>query len=107
MILKPGVRATGLRPEMLLGLCVADTIYTKYGLSMTVTSLNDSTHGMTSLHYAGCAADLRTKDIPENIDPQKIVAEIKAALGIDYDVILENAGELNEHAHLEYQPRRQ
>ena len=99
--LKAGVIVTGVRPEIVLALFVASYIYAKYGKPLWVTSLLDGKHSETSLHYAGQAADLRTRyfDRPTQ---EAIVAELKEALGKNYDVILES-----NHIHMEYQPRYQ
>lgn len=102
MKLKEGINPAGVRPELLLALLVADRIYTKRGQRLVVTSLNDGTHGLTSLHYAGCAADLRTKYFtPE--EARDTVDELKTDLGNgpDYDVVLES-----DHIHVEWQPKR-
>lgn len=95
---------TGATPELLFGLNVADKVYADLGVEMIITSGNDGKHSLTSLHYSGNAADLRSKNIPGN--PAKVAKEIKARLNIDYDVILESRGKPNEHIHLEWQPRR-
>ena len=100
MILKEGVKINGTRPEIVFALNVCDAVYSKYGEELVITSLNDGKHSITSLHYAGCAADLRTHYF--DIDEVKIVAsDIRSRLGLDYDVIVEK-----DHIHLEFQPRR-
>ena len=101
MELKQGVIATGVQPELLLGLTVAIAVYDEHGTRLVVTSLCDGRHSATSLHYAGSAADLRTRNLPASADPAMIAAEIKQRLGVDYDVIFEG-----DHIHLEWQPRR-
>lgn len=100
MKLKTGVKAQGLRPEMLLGIMAAQEVYRAHGFPVVITSLLDGTHSATSLHYSGCAVDLRTRHVPKS-EQQQIRDEIKEALGEDYDVILEST-----HIHMEYQPRR-
>lgn len=100
MILKEGVNVHGISTELLLGLTVAATVYDQYGEELVVTSLNDSRHSRTSLHYSGNAADLRTNYFDRETQ-LKVVAEIKRRLGPDYDVVLEK-----DHIHLEYQPKR-
>jgi len=100
MIIKAGVRIKGISQELLLGLFVANEVYALHGVNMVVTSLLDGKHSATSLHYAGEAADLRTRNIPQDVDPQDIRKEIKDRLGMDYDVILED-----NHIHMEHQPR--
>ena len=101
--LKSDLKVTGLRPEILLALVVANGVYASHGYDAVVTSLLDGLHSQTSLHYAGCAADLRTTaaQIPgSTIDV--IASDIRKALTADYDVVVEA-----DHIHLEFQPRRQ
>jgi len=100
MKLKPGVDMTGIKPELILGLVVADFVYSTFDVEMVVTSLLDGRHSLTSLHYAGCAADLRTRNIPEGLRKQ-VRDDIAAALPNDFDVVLES-----NHIHMEWQPRR-
>ena len=102
MKLKKGVTPNGLMPQLLLALMVADQVWADNGQELVVTSLNDSKHSRTSLHYAGCAADLRTR----YFDPDQVetIAELlREALGNcpDYDVVVES-----DHIHLEWQPKR-
>ena len=99
MTLKPSVRLTGIKPELAVALMVADSVYRDHGCLMVVTAVCDSKHSPGSLHYAGLAADLRTRDIaPETV--AKIVERLKSALGMDFDVVLEA-----DHVHLEFQPK--
>lgn len=102
MRLKQGVRVLGIRPEMMIALIVADTIWARQGVELVVTSAIDSTHTRSSEHYTGCAVDLRTRDLP---DKAKAVRDLKDALGDDYDVILEAEGLPNEHCHVEFDPK--
>ena len=57
-------------------------------------------HGAGSLHYAGQAVDIRTRDLVPEMR-QKIAARIRECVGEDFDVILEDT-----HLHVEYQPKR-
>ena len=100
--LKSDVKVTGLRPELLLALIIANDVYQKHDHDLVITSLLDGAHSRTSLHYAGCAADLRTTaaNIPKST-VVAITADIRMALTVDYDVIEER-----DHIHLEFQPRR-
>lgn len=102
MKLKSGVIPTSIRPELLLALIVSDGVWAKHGQDLVVTSLNDSTHGNTSLHYAGAAGDLRTRYFPDGVAFQ-VAEDLREALGKnpDYDVVLED-----DHIHLEWQPKR-
>lgn len=87
------VNLQGLRPEMVIGLMVANGVYIAHGKDMVITSALDGKH------YAGCAVDLRTNYFTKST-AIKVRDEIKERLGIDFDVILES-----DHLHIEYQPR--
>ena len=100
MKLKHNVRPQSLCPEIVLAIIVADSVYRANDAELVVTSLNDSTHSTTSLHYAGAAVDLRTRNIPGPIR-EVIREQIDDRLTYDYDVVLES-----DHIHIEYQPRR-
>lgn len=104
MLIKAGVKAAGVKPELLLGLSVAETIYRKLtGEYLVVTSLTDGKHKAASLHYKGLAADLRTHDL-NTAQRQEFYLRLRDALGPDFDVIFEDEGKPNEHIHLEYDP---
>lgn len=98
--LKPGVRITGLRPEILLAVVAAERAYAEAGLDTMVTSCIEGKHSSGSFHYAGAAADLRTNHVPAD-KLQTLVEKIRVALGGDFDVILEA-----DHLHIEFQPKR-
>lgn len=101
MKLKKGVNPFGMRPEIVLGLFVADPIWLNHGHELVVTSINDSRHSNASLHYAGCAADLRTRYF-SGVEAEEVADELRDALGNspDYDVVVES-----DHIHFEYQPK--
>ena len=96
MSIKPGVRVLGIRPELVLALQIAQAIYAERSAPLVITSIIDSTHEVGSLHYAGCAADLRLP--PDNA--LAVVVALHDALGPDFDVVLEG-----DHVHLEWQPK--
>ncbi len=99
MRLKKGITLQGVRPELILGLCVISNIFKIFGNDMIITSLLDGQHSKNSLHYTGCAADLRTSHLgKETIEG--IIDEMKDDLTNDFDVVLES-----DHIHIEYQPR--
>ena len=109
------ISLSNLQPQMLIALMNANDLYAEWGLPCVVTSGNDARHSKTSLHYAGQAIDIRTRNIPSifhhlaetrQMDKaveatDNIVKKLKETLGLDYDVILES-----DHIHIEYQPRR-
>lgn len=99
--LKPGVTLLGIAPQMLVALSVAEAVYAKRNLDCVITSGNDGRHSSKSKHYAGCALDFRTRTLQSDDEARAVAAEIKDALGIDYDVIFEG-----DHIHVEYEARR-
>src|SRR5262245_27533458 len=102
MQLKSGVRLLGLKPEMVVAVIAANDVWKAPGVDLVVTSCIDGTHSRSSAHYTGRAMDFRVHDLP---DPQAAVAKLKAALGDDFDVILEGAGTPNGHCHVEHDPK--
>lgn len=94
--IKPGVRCFGVRPEVVLALHIAQHIYEAFDFDFVVTSLVEGTHTRASLHYTGCAADLR---LPPS-RAVEVVAALQSALGDDFDVVLEG-----DHVHMEFQPK--
>lgn len=99
MRLEKGVRLTGVQPELIIGLMVAEGIYRSLGFEFVITSLLDGKHSATSLHYSGNAADLRTRHMPPDI-AKTARDKIAEALPDGFDVVLEK-----DHIHLERQAR--
>ena len=95
---KGGVKLQGMRPEVILACSVSMIVCAKLGFPWTMTSGIEGSHSHTSLHYSGCAFDLRTRNVP---DPKLLSDSIREALTTDFDVILERT-----HIHIEYQPRQ-
>ena len=99
-MIKPGVKAKGLQPEILLAIQEAREVYR--GLAdadLIVTSLLDGRHSTNSLHYKGLAVDLRTRHLDET-DRAAVAKAIRSALGDEYDVVLERT-----HIHVEFDPK--
>ncbi len=96
MMILEGVAIAGIRPELLLALCIADKIYDQLGHELVITSALDGEHMRGSLHYVGAAADLRR---PSD-DVELITVRLRDALGENYDVVLETL-----HIHIEFQPK--
>lgn len=95
------VSLVGMCPQILFAILVAQKVYELYETPLVITSLNDSTHSVTSFHYDGRAVDLRTRNLPVGLDPEETAQRIRDALGIDFDVLFEG-----DHIHIEWQPRR-
>jgi len=94
--IKPGVRIRGMGPEILLAVVVAHELFRERGESMTITSCTDGVHKDGSLHYTGCAVDLRLPVLHSIL-----VDALRSRLGTDYDVVLEK-----DHIHVEYDQKR-
>lgn len=97
--LKPGVSVFGLRPEMILAVLIVTAVFHEYDVDAVITSATDGKHSSGSLHYAGCAVDFRTRDLPESTRTT-LAADVRSALGASYDVVLEDT-----HLHVEFQPK--
>lgn len=98
--LKSSARITGVRPETLFAIRVAEGVFQDRSLGlMTITSCTDGKHSPGSRHYTGGAFDIRTRDIPK--DQWQIVAgDIRERIGIEYDVVVEK-----DHIHIEHDPK--
>ena len=73
--------------------------------SVVVTSGNDGTHLATSLHYKNLALDFRTghnweAPLMSEDEARELCEELKARLGMGFDVVLEK-----DHVHCEYDPK--
>lgn len=95
MKLKPGVDVSLLTPQAVLILLAASRLRP----DLTVTSGCDGKHKKGSKHYEGNAVDIRTRGYTADQNVQ-FVADLKAALGRDFDIVLES-----DHVHAEYDPK--
>ena len=96
--LKAGVDLRGISPEVIVGLLVLDGVFTRYGAPVVITSCRDGQHMEKSKHYSGDAIDVRLVskfNTTENVDV-KVLAEARAALAEQFDLVLEAS-----HFHLE------
>ncbi len=93
-------RIHGLRPEMILGVLIAEGVFRDNGHDLCITAGIDGKHMDGSLHYAGCAVDLRTRDIP-GVEVEIIRKMMQDRLGVDFDVVIEG-----DHLHFEFQPKK-
>lgn len=99
MKIKNGVRIIGINPELVLGLFIADSVYSKFGQELVITSVVDGKHSKYSRHYLGYAADLRIHYFAE--DMIEAVAEaLREALGDDFFVLVEK-----DHIHMSFKPK--
>lgn len=95
----------GVLPETLLALTIANEIYTAAGLDLWITSVTDGQHAAGPTHILGAAVDIRTHGVPrESLD--NLVETIGRRLGPQFDVVLESRDGMNEHLHIEFDPRK-
>ena len=105
MKLKPGARIGTLQPPMVVALLAAfKAITIDRGADLVLTAAQDGRHGRASKHYLGLAVDLRSKHLHPD-DKAEVLAELRNALGDQFDVLLEDLGDNNEHFHIEFDPK--
>ena len=98
-MIKKGVKARGVRPEIVLAIQEAREVYRDLDAELVITSLLDSKHMKDSLHYNGLAVDLRTRHLSQ-ADRATAAARLRLVLGPEYDVVRES-----EHIHVEHEPK--
>ena len=98
-MIKSGVKAGGLQPEILLAIMEAREVFRDLGAELVITSLFDGQHMKGSLHYQGMAVDFRTRHLSQ-ADRGLAAQRLRVALGPQYDVVLESS-----HIHCEFDPK--
>lgn len=73
--------------------------------TVTITAGKNGTHMEGSKHGIYAALDLRSKDMPSLVVKRRFMSLLRRELGPDYDVILEKLGTVNEHVHVEHDPK--
>jgi len=101
MQIKQTVIFQGISNELILGIIVINSVFSKHNVELVLTSVVDSVHSKNSLHYSGNAVDIRTSNIPDSV-VTNIFSELIASLGPHFEVIMES-----DHIHVEYQPNYQ
>lgn len=88
-----------LHPTLLLGIIMMNEILSQYNVPLVVTCGREGKHSATSLHYSGCAVDIRSRELSR--EQQLGVKAIFDGRGFnDFDLVIES-----NHFHLEYQPK--
>ena len=105
LFLKDNVHVNGAHfyPEMVRIIDVARaTAPQTVDAAIWITSANDGQHMDGSLHYKNRAFDIRIKNLIGDVHSTARLwaAKISLALGLDYDVILEE-----DHIHVEFDPK--
>jgi len=97
--LKDGVSIHGLTPEMAFSIAPIYNVCQYFGIDLVITSCNDGQHMEGSFHPKGDAFDIRTRDLPNEAKKVEMRVSLAAALGPDFDVVLES-----DHMHIERDP---
>jgi hypothetical protein len=98
---KPGVKISGLTPEMAFGAALIINVFNGHRIPLVFTSCMDGKHGAQSLHYVGKAVDIRlpSRFTNDPVDDDAMVVDLKLNLGEEWDVVLEA-----DHIHVEHDP---
>ena len=95
--LKPGVRLRGMSVQALFIIIAAGPVWEMHGApALIITSVTDGRHSDGSYHHSGDGVDLRTRNLPGEIELAAI--DLRDALGADFDVVVERT-----HIHVEYE----
>ena len=97
IVLKEGVDVRHAHYKMWEAAYEIEPIYRSLGADLVITAGLDGKHKTGSLHYVGCAFDIRTRNIS---DASNAYIMIKEKLSDAYDVVLHST-----HIHIEYQPK--
>jgi hypothetical protein len=100
MILKPGVDILGIKPEAMMAVIIAGSVWNKYGQELVLTSVCDSQHSKYSRHNFGFAFDCRTRYFSKE-EKKAVTKELKSALGRHFNVVVHST-----HIHCAYKPQR-
>lgn len=108
--IKPGVDARAMTPQNLLAILTAQQLMFSRGIPFVITSLCDGKHMEGSKHYEGNAFDFRlpSRYTGKASSDIEVHAELSAALGRSYDVVLEKDPDHmeNAHLHVEFDPKK-
>lgn len=96
MKIKDGANIERVRLSMQPVFVEAEAIWRNHGHELVITCGLDGEHSAGSVHYYGLAVDCRTNYFSAEQVVQ-VADELQAALGPDYDVIVEST-----HIHVEY-----
>ncbi len=99
MKIKSGVSLAELQPQMAIAVLVVESVYQAMGTEAVITSGSDGQHMTGSLHYKGLALDFRISNLSVTSRAKLATSQITAALGEEFDVVLEA-----DHLHIEFDP---
>lgn len=98
VLVKSGVSIGGIRPELLFGMMITNTVFVDAGEQLVITSVIEGVHGTLSYHPGGFAFDCR---LPVAFNVDDLGVTLRHALGVEFDVVLEAT-----HIHIEVEVRK-
>lgn len=102
MLLKEGVKIKGIKPETVIGIMIAESVW-KISLGtnnpMIITSVIDGKHMSNSLHYKGYGFDIRTNFLSQ-ADKLVFFEALLNYMNFEFDIVFEKT-----HIHVEYDPK--
>ena len=96
---------SGVEPRLLTMLAAIANVAATLPHDVVITAGVDGTHKTGSKHYTSEALDIRSKNFPSKRAKQEFVRVVLLRLGPGYEMFLESSGKVNEHFHLEWDPR--
>ncbi len=94
-----------LQAVMVAALLLVEPLFKAERVDLVVTAALDGVHMAKSLHYQGLAVDLRSKHLQDDITRSRVLAGMRQALTMEYQILFENPGTVNEHYHIEFDPQ--
>ncbi len=81
---------------------IIEPVLKEAGVELVITSGTDGKHGLhnATLHSAGLALDIRSRDLKTPDRVYAVADKIRATLPPAYDVVVEG-----DHIHVEYDPK--
>lgn len=102
MLLKNGVKVKGIKPELVMGILLTESLWKltlRTNDPIVITSITDGKHSVNSLHYKGLGFDVRTKFLTSS---QKSIFfdALKKNMDLEFDIVMEDS-----HIHIEFDPK--
>jgi hypothetical protein len=92
----------GVTPRNLYIAAAVANVAQLMNIEVVITAGTDGRHMKNSKHYTGDALDIRSKDLS---DKKRFLDLVLLRLGDGYQGFLESARTVNEHIHIEYDPK--
>lgn len=97
--LKKGVNFSNMHEKIWGAVPKIATVFEGVHVPFVITAGRDGKHKIGSLHYAGRAIDIRSRDLSTDAIKVSVLNDLKRVLGDEYDVLFEG-----DHYHVEYDP---